>query len=57
MGMEQKKISAVLLILFYVLTIATIIVYFTSSDKTLFLYCGGSALAVRGMHYFMKFFM
>lgn len=57
MGMEQKKISAVLLILFYVLTIAAIIVYFTSPDRTLFLYCGGSALAVRGMHYFMKFFM
>ncbi|MGL5317669.1 MAG: hypothetical protein ACRC9Q_03115 [Bacteroidales bacterium] len=55
--MEQKKISVVLLILFYALTLAAVLVYFLSPDRTLFLYCGGSALAVRGMHYFMKFFM
>lgn len=55
--MEQKSISKVLLILFYVLTIATIIVYFVSPDRTLFLYLGGSALAIRAMHYFMKFFL
>ncbi|MGL4994202.1 MAG: hypothetical protein ACRC6R_08810 [Bacteroidales bacterium] len=55
--MEQQQISKVLVILFYILALATIVIYFVSDDRQLFLYCGGGAIAVRAMHYFMKFFM
>lgn len=55
--MEQEKIYKVLTTVFLLLAIATVAVYFLSADRTYFYYCGGAALFVRLVQYFMKFLM
>lgn len=56
--MEQQKIERVLLVIFYVGTLAAIFSYFYfGEDRTYFYYCGGTAIVARGIHYTLKFLM
>lgn len=55
--MEQGKINKILTLIFMVLAVASVILYFTVDDKTIFWYCGGAAVCIRLTQYLMKFIM
>ncbi len=53
--METDKIRNVLNILFLVLAVASVIVYFTVDDFTVFLYTCGAAIFLKVMEFFIRF--
>lgn len=54
----DSKIEKVLLVLFYLFSLIAVICYFLfSEDRTYFYYSGGTAIAIRGIHYVMKYLM
>ena len=53
--MRDNKLDKILTIIFMVLAIAAVVCYFAVDDKTVFLYCGGAAICLRLVQYFMRF--
>lgn len=55
---QTNNINKVLTAIFLILAAAAIICYFAiPEDKTIFLYCGGAAIALRLTQYLMRFIM
>ncbi|WP_187117232.1 hypothetical protein [Parabacteroides bouchesdurhonensis] len=50
-----SKIDEILTLLFMLLAIAAVICYFAVSDRTVFLYCGGSAIVLRLVQYVARY--
>lgn len=52
---RRSKLDTVMTWIFMVLTVAAVICYFTVTDRTAFLYCGGAAIFIRLVQYLMRF--
>ena len=50
-----SKADEILTLFFMLLAIAAVVCYFAVSDKAVFLYCGGAAICLRLVQYFMRF--
>ena len=50
-----SKADEIMTLLFMLLGIAAVICYFTVSDKSVFLYCGGAAIVLRLIQYVLRF--
>ena len=50
-----SKTDEILTLLFMLLAIAAIVCYFSMSDKTVFLYCGGAAVLMRIVQYILRY--
>lgn len=58
MSTDRKQIDKVLTIIFYVLTLAALILYFVTPDRATditWMYCGFGAIIVRIVSYLMRF--
>ncbi|MDD6209133.1 MAG: hypothetical protein PUB21_00840 [Bacteroidales bacterium] len=56
--MNIDKVNRIMTSLFYLLTLATIATYFMiPENKSVYLYCGGSALFIRFVQYIIKYFI
>lgn len=49
------KTDQILTILFMTLALTTVISFFAVSDRTITLYCGGAAILLRMIQYFLRF--
>lgn len=50
-----NKIDTVLTLIFLALAVAAVICYFSVTDRTAFLYCGGAAICFRLVQYLIRF--
>ena len=60
MNQDKRNINTVLTIIFYLLAVAAVVLYFTTSDKSadrLWMYLGFSAIGVRIITYIMKYLL
>ena len=53
---RNSKADEILTLCFMLLAIAAVVCYFTVSDKSVFMYCGGVAILLRVVQYILRFF-
>ena len=52
---KNSKTDEILTLCFMLLAIAAVVCYFTMSDKSVFMYCGGAAILLRLVQYVLRF--